>query len=69
VHVPSAPSHASGAPADDEKLTTDITIRGDVATATFSPSAGVRQNAYFRKEGGAWKVCQSATQAYYAATK
>lgn len=69
AHVPSRAPHAVSTNYGDDTHLTDIKIRGDVAAATFVPNAGSHQDSYFRKEGGAWKVCQTAKQAYDAATK
>lgn len=42
-----------------EVTATDITVKGDVASATMNPG-GPFDTAYFRKESGEWKVCMSA---------
>lgn len=42
-----------------EITATDITVKGDVASATMN-GGGPFDTAYFRKESGEWKVCMSA---------
>ncbi|MDT5118119.1 MAG: hypothetical protein QOE30_3858 [Mycobacterium sp.] len=69
AHVPSSAPHAASTNYGDDAHLTDIKIRGDVAAAAFIPSAGSHQDSYFRKEGGAWKVCQTAQKDFAAAMK
>ncbi|ANE81280.1 hypothetical protein A7U43_20090 [Mycobacterium adipatum] len=47
-----------GAPTT-EITATDITVKGDVASAKMN-GGGPFDTAYFRKESGEWKVCMSA---------
>ncbi|MDF2583434.1 MAG: hypothetical protein K0R33_2077 [Mycobacterium sp.] len=42
-----------------EVTATDITVKGDVASAKMN-AGGPFDTAYFRKESGEWKVCMSA---------
>lgn len=42
-----------------EVTATDITVKGDVASARMD-AGGPFDTAYFRKESGEWKVCMSA---------
>jgi hypothetical protein len=69
VHVPTSAPRATGTNYGDDHHLTDIMIRGDIATATFIPNAGAHQDSYFRKQGGAWKVCQTAKPDFDAASK
>jgi hypothetical protein len=50
-----APSNAP----KTEVTATDITVRGEVASAHMN-AGGPFDTAYFRKESGEWKVCMSA---------
>jgi hypothetical protein len=45
----------------------DVTVRGEVATAVSTAKEGSGVNFYFRKEGGAWKVCSTAKKDFDAA--
>ena len=46
-----------------ELSATDITVKGDVASASME-TGGPFETAYFRKENGQWKVCMSAAMEF-----